>query len=167
MTADEAVQAIKEQIRVILAGVSGIGVIHSYNRWAINWSDILDRFKDADGKINTVMFARTGWKKRIVGVGANQPYERAHIFGFCCLMGLNDGQATGETFDTLLSNIEEAFDNNYTLNGTCMTTTPGWGPMEGLSGMQVDLIEERMLGKSILCHYADLRLCAIERHTTT
>jgi len=174
MTADEKVQTIKEQLRVILAGVSGIGVIHSYNRWAINWSDILDKFKDADEKINTIQFAREKVVKRVVGVGANSPRERAHIFLFRCVMGLNDSQATGETFDTLLSNIEEAFDDltidpdpanmKYTLHGTCMTTTPGWGPMEGKSGMQIELVDERMFGKTILCHYAELRLCAIERH---
>lgn len=166
MTADDAVQAIQEQIRTILSGVAGIGVIHSYNRWAINLTDIIDKFKDAEGKINTCMFVREKMAKRAVSAGVNTPHERAHVFKFRCIAGLQDAQATGETFGGLLSRIEEAFDRNYTLNGACMTTSPGWGPMDGLSGMQLDLVDERMFGKAILCHYAELSLCAIERHAT-
>ena len=82
------------------------------------------------------------------------------------IMVLNDADETGIVFDANLTAIEEAFEDNYTLNGTCMTTTPGWGPMEGKTEMQIDLIEERMFG-GVLCHYAELRICAIERHLVT
>jgi hypothetical protein len=79
-------------------------------------------------------------------------------------MGLSDGDATGETFDDLLTSIEDAFDANSTLGGLCDDINPSWGPMAGLSGIQIELSDDRVLG-GVLCHYAELRLCAVEEET--
>ncbi len=158
-----AVADIREQIKTILRGVSGIGVVHDYNRLAVDWNKVLSRFQDAEGKINTCMFAREKMIKRLV-TGGEGPKERGHVFVCRCIMGLNDAQETGILFDELLTAIEERFESYDTLNGACMTCTPGWGPMAGQTGMNVDSIEERMFG-NVLCHYAELRICAVERHT--
>jgi len=155
---------IREQIKVILQGVPGIGEVHDRTRLATDWNTFINRFKDSDGRINGIMFARERMLKRSVTVGIGGPKERAHIFLFRAIMGLKDADDTGIVFDDHLADIEEAFEDNYTLNGTCMTTSASWGPMEGRPEMQIDLIEERMIG-NVLCHYAELRLCAIERHT--
>lgn len=154
--------AIREQIKVILAGVPGIGIIHDYHRLALDYGKILELFRDSTGRINACMFAREKMVKRLV-TGGEGPQERGHIFLFVCVMGLSDAQATGLIFDALLTAIEEEFEKYDTLHGSCMTTTPGWGPLSGQPGMQIDLIEERMFG-NVLCHYAELRLCAVERH---
>jgi len=43
---------IRTQIKTILEGVSGIGIVHEYERWAADWKGFLDLFKDANGWIN-------------------------------------------------------------------------------------------------------------------
>lgn len=154
--------AIREQIKVILAGVPGIGIIHDYHRLAMDYGKILELFRDSEGKINACMFAREKMVKRLV-TGGEGPQERGHIFLFLCVMGLSDAQATGLTFDALLTAIEEEFEHRDNLNGAALTCTPGWGPQAGQPGMQIDLIEERVFG-NVLCHYAELRLCVVERH---
>ena len=154
---------IREQIKVILAGVPGIGVVHDYRRRAVDWSKMLDLFKDSTGKINACMFAREKMAKKSATIGG-APLERAHIFMFHTIMGLKDGEGTGIIFDDLLTAIEEEFEEHLDLNGTCLTTIPDWGPMAGMAGMQIDLAEERMFG-NVLCHYAELRLCALEYET--
>lgn len=148
---------IREQIRVILAGVPGIGVVHDYERLSADWNKFLDQYKDADGRINGCAFAREKWQERQETIGET---EIAHVFVFRRIMGLKDGEATGILFDDNLEAIRAAFREEKTLNDTCRTIDPDWGPMDGAVGVQGDLIEPRMFG-GVLCHYAELRLCAI------
>jgi hypothetical protein len=148
---------IREQIKAILAGVSGIGVVHDYERLANDWNKIIDRYKDTDGRINGCAFAREKWQERQQTIGET---EIAHIFAVRRLMALEDKNATGIIFDDHLEDLRAAFRVNKTLNGTCLTIDPDWGPMDGAVGIQCDTIEPRMFG-GVLCHFAELRLCAI------
>jgi hypothetical protein len=152
---------IREQIKVILAGVSGIGVVHDYDRLAIDYNKMLNLFKDADGRINTVMFRREKMAKRTITLGQNK--ERIHVFVIKVIMGLNDAQATGITFDDLLAAIEKAFNPHPTLNGTCRALFSDWGPLAGVSGAQIDISEDRLFA-GVLCHYGELRLPVVERN---
>jgi hypothetical protein len=154
---------IREQIKVILQGVPGIGVVHDHERLAVDINKMLKLFQTADGTINTVMFRREKMAKKSLSLGA--PKQRAHVFIFRAIRGLQDEQATELIFDTLLTAIEETFDAHDDLNGTCESCDMDFGPMAGLSGMQIDLSENRMFG-GVLCHYAELRLQVVERHTT-
>ena len=152
---------IREQIKVILQGVPGIGVVHDYYRWATDERKLLSLLQDADGRINAVMFRREKMAKSSLSWGGME--LRAHVFAFRCLMGLKDDQATGLLFDALLTGIEEAFYGHEDLNGTCMSIDQDFGPMAGQCGIQVDLVEDRSIG-GVLCHYAELRLQVVERH---
>lgn len=154
---------IREQIKVILQGVSGIGVVHDYHRWATDERKLINLFQNVDGRINAVTFRREKMAKRKIIIGTG-PLERVHVWQIRCVMGLKDDQATGLVFDALLAGIEEAFDGNNNLNGTCLTINPEWGPMSGIAGVQIDSIEEIMLAKTVLCHYAELHLCTVERN---
>ncbi|NPU84375.1 MAG: hypothetical protein HPY65_07785 [Syntrophaceae bacterium] len=155
--------AIRAQIKVILSSVTGIGIVHDYQRFAVDWQKMLDLFKD-DDRINTCMFRREKMIKRriILGNPSSQPH-RIHIFKIICIRGLNDAQATAVSFDDDLAAVEEAFEGYKTLNGTCETINPGFGPTEGEEGVQISLVEERMFG-NVLCHYAELRLSVQERN---
>jgi hypothetical protein len=148
---------IREQIKVILAGVDGIGVVHDYERLATDWNKFLEFYKDADGRINGVSFAREKWQERQQTIGET---EIVQVFVIRRIMGLQDAQATGILFDDNLEAMRAAFRGNKSLNGTCRTIDPDWGPMDGAVGIQGDVIEPRMFG-SVLCHVAELRLCAI------
>lgn len=148
---------IREQIQSILAGVSGIGVVHGYDRWSNEWSRILDLYKDETGRINGCAFARERWQEQQETMGES---ETAHVFLVRRIMGLKDDQETGILFDDHLEEMRAAFRDNKTLNGTCRTIDPDWGPMSGAVGLQGDVIETRTFA-GVLCHYAELRLCVI------
>lgn len=149
---------IREQIKTILAAVPGIGVVHDYERFNKDWNKFLSLFQDSDGRINGCMFTREKCPKNQNTLGE---YEKAHIFVFRFFMGLSDSEGTGVIFDDHLEDVESVFRDKETLNDTCSTTHPQWGPMNGVVGIQLDLSENRMFG-NVLCHYAEMRLCAIE-----
>jgi len=150
--------AIREQIKVIMQSVPGIGIVHDYERWSNDWNKFLDRYKDVDGRINGCTFAREKRPKTQATIGET---EKAHIFVIRRIMGLKDSEATGIIFDDHIEVLGDAFDDFDTLNNTCRTINPDWGPMTDAVGLQVEIIEPRMFG-GILCHYAELRLCVIE-----
>jgi len=150
--------AIRERIKVILAGVDGIGVVHDYERWSPDWNKYLALYKDADGRINGCAFVREKWQEQQQTIGET---ETAHVFLFRRIMGLQDERATGIMFDDHLENMRAAFKGHETLDGECRTIDPDWGPMAGAVGLQGDVIEPRMFG-NVLCHVAECRLCVIE-----
>ena len=153
-----ALSDIREQIKVILQGVPGIGVVHDYERLAIDMGKLINFFKDTDGRINGCMFVREKAPTRQQTMGEQ---EKAHIFVIRRFMGLRDADATGIIFDDHLEDLTAAFEGHETLNDTCLTINPDWGPMESAVGLQLDTIEPRVFG-NVLCHYAECRLCAIE-----
>jgi hypothetical protein len=151
---------IREQIKAILSGVAGIGIVHDYERWTSEWSKFLDLYKDSSGKINGCTISRksTGRKKIIMG----GDFDKNHTFVIHFIMGLKDSDATGIIFDALLDAAAAAFENSGALNGTCLTCSPGWGEMAGTAGLQIDVVDIRLFG-SVLCHYAECRLGVMER----
>jgi len=153
-----ALSDIREQIRTIIAGVSGIGVVHNYNRLPKDWSKFLDLFKDENDKINGVMFSRVGSTQRMYAdTGLT---TRTHHFKFLVFYDIEDDKATSLTFqDTIIEGIVTAFDvsdsSKFTLNSSAFAIAPtGGGEM---AGIQVDLIDDRTIGR-ISCHYAELSL---------
>lgn len=148
----------RTQIKTILEGVSGIGKVYAYQRWANDWQALLKLFKTTSDKINAWMITREKTSQIRMTMGEK---ERAHIFLMRGLYGLNDSDGTELIFQDLIEDIVTAFDAAETLNDTARTTNPDWGPMADSVGLQVDIVEQRVFG-SVLCHYAECRLCAIE-----
>ncbi len=151
--------AIREQIKVVLSGVPGIGIIHDRERFAADWGTFLNLFKDAEGRVNGCMFSRDLRRREQQTMGET---EAAHVFVIRRFMGMNDAEESGIVFDNHLEELADAFDGNETLNNTCRTINPDWGPMAGAVGPQIEISEIRMVG-SVLCHYAECRLCVIEQ----
>lgn len=151
---------IREQVKRIMSGVDGIGVVHDYERWANTWEKFLELFKDADGKINGWTFSRAQTVQRKESLGE---IEKAHILRFRGYCGVRDRDASEIVFqgviDSLIDRFNEADAEN--LDGACLTTYPDWGPMDGAVGLQMDMVEPRKFG-AVLCHYAEGRLCALE-----
>jgi hypothetical protein len=150
---------IREQIKVILSGISGIGIVHDYDRFSKQWDKFLNLFQDETGKINGITFRREKSLRSQQDFGEE---ENLDIFVFRVIMGLNDSEGTGIEFDDHLQNIMDTFNDpaNEKLNGTCKTIIPYWGPMKGNIGMQLDLSEDRLFG-NVLCHYGELRMSVI------
>jgi len=142
---------IREQIRTILSGVAGIGVIHEYERLAVDLKKFLDLFKDPDGRVN-------GWQFTRISTPSDRntmpTLHRHHLFRLRGIYGLRDEEATELTFQDMVEAIQNAFDSEYSLNGTVLNSGP----------VQVRVVENRMFG-NVLCHYAELELIVIERKT--
>ena len=145
-----ALADIREQIKTIVAGVAGVGVVHDYARLASDWGKFLSLFQDpADGKVRCWMITRRSTPSQR---DTMPTLRRSHEFRIIGIYSLKDAEATELEFQDLVERIQTAFDSNNTLNGSVLDSDP----------IQVDLVEPRMFG-SVLCHYAQLTLRAHER----
>ena len=98
---------IYDGMETVLNTVEGMGNIHKYERYARNWSDVVDLLKDADSeKIHAWMISRksTTTYKRTIG-----EIEKAHVIGVRAVYGLKDADNTEGTFQALLDAAQEAF----------------------------------------------------------
>jgi len=150
--------AIREQIAAILGAVDGMGIVHQYQRWSADLKKFLSLFKDADGKINGCIIARKKTVSRNLAFGKE---EDAHIYMIRFYYGLKDADATELRFQKLLEDSKQALRTNSTLNGTCETISPDWGPMKGSAGLQIDDVDIRAFG-GVLCHCGECRLGPVE-----
>jgi len=155
-----ALSSIISEAKNVFEGVTGHGIVHEYERWSKNWSTLLNLFKDSNSRINGLTISRKGTAQRQATIGE---VEKAHVLRIQAVYGLNDADGSETTFQSLLEDYVAAFndDDNKTLNNTCLTIDPDWGPMENAVGLQIDDVTTRIFG-TVLCHHADMRLCAIE-----
>jgi len=152
------ISTIIAAIKTTLEGVTGIGNVYGYERWANNHSKFLDLFRTDADTINGWVISRASTAQQVT---AYRKRQNAHVFTIKGFYGLKDADASETTFQALLDNIQTAFESDITLNGTVKTTCPNWGQMSGAAGLQITSVEARMFG-NILCHYAECRLGAIE-----
>jgi len=143
--------AINTQIGTILSGVSGIGVVHNYQRWASTWEKFLDLFKTNSDKINGWMITRAATPAT---VESTTHESRIHQYKIRGVYGLKDEDETESTFQALIEAICDAFRAKRTLNGTAEDSGP----------LSVTVVENRMFG-GVLCHYCELDLPAEEFET--
>lgn len=148
---------IAAALQAIIASVDGMGQVHKRERFSPDWSTYLSRF-EYRGKINGCMFTRKSTVKRQRTLGE---VEKCHVFIIRLFYGFQDDADSDAVFQTMVDQVATAVDADETLNGTCETTHPDWGPMRGAVGLQVENIDIRQFGK-VLCHYAECRLCACE-----
>lgn len=155
-----SLSAILAACKTEMSEVSGMGKVYAYERWTANWTNFLNLFKTTGNKINGWMITRIATPQRQETLGEK---ERAHILLFRGVYGLDDSADTESTFQTQIEAMVTKFneDANENLGGVCLTTHPDWGPMDGSVGLQVDKVEIRVFG-TVLCHYAECRLCATE-----
>lgn len=154
--------AIRTQIKAILESVSGIGLVHDYDRWAVDWAKILELLKPSNqDKVNGWMITRTALEERLETFGRNLAGHSILIRG---VYSLDDAAASGKTFDDLIDAIRDAFRVKYDLNGSCQSTFLDFGSMqaEGKIGIQMKISEMRTFA-GVLCHYCELLLGAQER----
>lgn len=139
---------IREQIKAILSGVAGVGVVHDYQRWAADRQKFLDLFADKNGKINTWCITRT---KTPEACDTTSHHTRRHTFRIRGYYGLKDENATELIFQNLVEDICAEFRSKYKLNDTATDTGP----------VQVDKVDLWSFF-GVLCHFCELTLEAEE-----
>ena len=148
---------IRGQIKIILQGVSGIGVVHTRRRYSRSRA-VFKELMSSGGKVNGCMVYRQATPAERFDV---PNITRTHHFKIVYLYELDDESASEDTFQALLDAIFEAFKSNYTLNGTAMNS----GPIQ-IENVDTDIIEsEKEQVPGTLVHMAELSLIAEERAT--
>ncbi len=147
---------IRAQIYAILNGLTDIGKVYDYERWAADWNVFINLFKATVGGVDQIR----GWEisrrsvkeeKIVLGIGASTN-EITHGFLIRGYMGINDASATEKTFNALIEAIAAVFRSNKKLNNTARDH----------DFIQAEVIDTRMFG-GVLCHYAELSLTAYQR----
>ena len=163
MTTATAEALIRAQLKSIVGGVTGTGVVHDYERWGTDYSVILDRFKTViGGKAVYRGFTITCERMAQRQDGDNGPTYGTRATGniqefryrIRMYYGLNDAEATEKSAVTLALNVIDALDTSTTvIDSTSLLTEPA----------QLEVFEARVFG-NILCHYAEITQL-VERDT--
>jgi len=147
-----SLENIREQIKVILSAVPGVGIVHDYLRRADTDLKFKELFLYTGGegtqRYNGWMITRVKTPSKTASVTHE---ERSHTCRIIGIYGLDDDGASEIIFQELIEDICQAFRAEYQLNSTAANTEP----------VQVDLVEPRMFG-NVLCHYCELTLQADE-----
>jgi hypothetical protein len=143
---------IRAEIKTILEAVSGIGVVHAYERYSRSLAEFFS-LMTSGGKVNGWMIHRVSTDSR------RETYPmiwRYHEFKIMAIYELDDVNASEVTFQAILDAIFEAFKSKNTLNGTALDSEP----------VSIDSVETEEYGNRLF-HTAVLTLTACERATYT
>ena len=142
---------IRAAIKTTLSGVSNIGQVHDYERWASDWSKFIAFFKV---RISGVDHVR-GWEiGRKAPISEDETSVKKHTYAIKGYMGVDDAAQSEKTFNTLVDAAAAAFRSDRTLGGAAL----------GHDFIQVDALDTRSFG-GVLCHYAELSLTVYEHIT--
>lgn len=139
---------IRASIKSAMQGVSNIGLVYDYLRFAAEWDTFLDLFKTTISGTPQIR----GWMITCNGFNPGQAREtygnsgflnrdyQYKIFGY---MGLDDSAATEKTFFALAEAVIDALDTHLT---------------GGLDNMPtLSTFEPRTFG-GLVCHFAEITL---------
>lgn len=139
--------ALKTKIKEKLEGVTGIGNVYDYERYANKTSEFKTLYVNS-GKINGWHFRRTKRKDTQPYIGRREIVQEWTIRGF---ISLDDAGETEKTFDALIDNIIDAFFADDTLGGIIDTMI-----VNNNIGIQL-LNSQPVMFAGVLCHSAELQ----------
>jgi hypothetical protein len=136
------------QIVSIISAVSGIGVVHDYERYSRSFAE-WQALMTSGGIINgwTVSREKTDVENRYPTI------LNRHIFKIKGYYRLDDPAASEATLQALVNRIKTAFNSKKTLNGVALNSDP----------VTVDSITIKELAPEYFVHIAELTLQAEER----
>lgn len=161
----------------ILAEISSVpeaGRVHGHQRWSADLGKYLDLFRWETGgglaQIRGWVLTRERAGEEAASLGSNASggftpagiSRRTHTFLLFGIMSAEDAAGSEAIFQDLIEEICDRFRDEGTLRLLDESGAPRVGSLERLQPPQVDLIELRTFG-NVLCHYAEIRLRAIER----
>jgi len=155
--------SVRSYLKSVLDAVSNVGQVHDYERWALNWSDILDRYKttiSGSDMLRGWTISCVGWEAEYLDYpnDAGSYIEvRRYQYKVRGYFGLNDGDASEKTAAGIVEDVCEALNSNATLHAM-QNATDLWGPVPPA---RVDVFEARSFA-GVLCHYAEITQLADE-----
>ncbi len=111
---------IRTQLKTILEGVSGIGVVHDYQRWDVE-ADNFQTLYVSGGRIHVWSITRD---QSTEGEEAQQQHVRTHRIRITGVYSLDDSDATEKTFSDLMETICDTLRQNNDLNDAAESSGP-------------------------------------------
>ena len=140
--------AIRTEIYNILSGVTDIGKVYDYERWAANWETFINFFKATISNVDQIRGWEIGRKPPIT---EDYSCTKKHTYFIRGYMAVKDSLATEKTFNALIESIAAAFRAVKDLDNSAL----------GHDLIQVEALDTRMFG-SVLCHFTELTLTVYE-----
>ncbi len=142
--------SIRSQLKTILEGVAGIGIVHDYQRWEIEADGFRTLFVSG-GRINVWMITRDA--SREGELAQNQHYRR-HQVRIIGLYALDDSDATEKTFSDLLESVCDTLRQSNDIGGNAESS----GPPQVIR-------DDHARFAGTLCHYGEVTLEVREDRT--
>lgn len=142
------VQEIRDAIKTTMNGVAGIGIVHTYQRYAKEQAAFKALFVTGT-ELKGWTIRKTRTREKSPARGRNNIVHTWQIDGY---LGFDDANASEEAFDLLVEAVADAFRADETLGGVVAETV-----VDGEAGIQVDDSGPVMFA-GVLCHSARLRL---------
>lgn len=148
-----ALSDITDYIKTTLQGVSGIGLVYTYEPIVVQAGDIPATI----GASQSVHY----WTIKRIATGemrlTNVETERHHTIAVRGYREVGTASSTEATFQTLVESIMSTFRGTYQVPTATGTQAEVFGPM------QVEEVGHLRLAETFLVHFADLRIMAQER----
>lgn len=144
--------AIRVAIKAKLQGVTGVGQVHEYERYAKTNSELRALYATGT-RLHGWHFYREATAEEDLNNGEVRRLHRWKLRGF---LSLDDADTTGVLFDDLVEAIATAFRTDPTLGGMVLANKDLDQEL-GPSGIQVESIVPVMFA-DVLCHRAELSL---------
>jgi len=140
-----SLSSIRVALKTLVEGVSGMGIVHDYERHAKDWATYLSFYKKpGTSVINGWQIIRRSTREE--EHAATQTY-RFHTFVINGFYSLDDSVASEKTFQDLIESICTVVRQDADLGGAVFHVTPP----------TVVVVEQRTFG-DVLCHYCELNL---------
>jgi hypothetical protein len=111
---------IRAQIKTLIQGVTGIGIVHDYERWSRSLAEFLALMASSN-KVNGWMIHRqqstSDWQ-------SNGEILVTHTYKISGIYELDDANASEGSFQILVDGIFTAFKSAITLNGQALRCHP-------------------------------------------
>lgn len=135
-------------------GVTNIGLVYDYERFAADWGAFLDLFRTTIGTTPQIR----GWEVAYRGFTHGEPLDfsgqhiRAHRFNVMGYMGVDDANSSEKTFAALAEDVADALDADGTLHSSTYYF---------VSDASIQIFEPRSFA-GVLAHYAELQVTVEE-----
>jgi len=154
---------VRARLYAIVNGVTNVGEVYDYRRWAVLYSDLLNLYKTT---ISGTVYLRgwtvscDGWPESTYLEGSYPDEEsnaktivvRRYTFKIRGYMGWNDANASEKTAIALVEDVIEALDNDDNLHRLGAILEDYWGEIPPAT---LDVFEPRLFGNELV-HYAEI-----------
>lgn len=139
---------VRAQVKSILSGVTGMGIVHDYERWSRSLAEF-ESLMTKSGVINGWMIHR---QSSSAEYNTNASHLVTHTYKISGIYALDDANASEITFQALLELVYAAFKADVTLAGTALRHKQ----------IQIDNVDTNEYGNRLF-HTAELTLVVEEQ----